>query len=420
MTFEDVRQTIIKEKPKMVVFTTSTTTIYSDLKIADIAKSVSKDILTVGVGTHFMGLKKEPLGYNKNLDVGVYCEPEWVVLNLVKNGYNPTNVLGVCYRDKDGQIQQNEPQPNIENLDDLGMPSHDKIPIHIYREPISKRHPVTLVMAQRGCIGECTFCCQPAFWKPFRKRDIKYIIKELKWIQKLGYKEIFWQDPGLTYDLKWANQLMDEMIKNKIDLTWSCNDRANSGLSRDPAIIKKMKKAGCHSIRLGLESANSQVLKNVKKNTTPEQVTRTAALIKKEGLEVLIYFMLGLPGETRKSINETIDFIKVIDVDYITLGIAQPYPGTHFYDYLIKNKYLKTKDWSKYDPMEMPVYEYPQISSQEILQAHYRGLRSFYLRPSYILKRALKIQSFHELKNNFKNFIGFMNRYVWLNLSIKK
>jgi len=417
--FQDIYQIIKKEKPRMVVFSTSITTIYDDLKIANIVKEISKDIITVAIGVHVMGIPKEILKYNKNLDVAVYNEPELVILNLIKNKYNPTNVLGICYRDKYGRIQQNAAQPNIENLEDLGMPSHDKIPIHIYRNPVAKRQPLAIIMANRGCVGQCTFCCQPYFWGKYRTRSVKHVIQELKWIQQLGYREVFWNDARLTSNLKWTHELMDEMIKNKIDLTWSCNDHAN-GLSRDLELLKKMKKAGCYIIHIGMESANHQILKNIKKGITLDQVRSAITMVKSVGIETMLFLILGLPGETKKTMTETIEFAKSVDVDYITLGIAQPCLGTPFYDYLVQNKYLKTRDWNQYDPSKPPVYDYPHLSSEEIFQAHYEGLRSFYLRPSYILKRALKIRSFHDLKSNFKNFVGFIHRYVWLNRPIKK
>lgn len=411
MTFEDVRRTIIAEKPKIVVFSTSSTTIYSDLKIADIAKEISKDVLTVAIGVHVMALPEEILGYTQNLDVAVYNEPEWVILNLVKNNYNPVDVLGICYRRGD-EIRKNPPQPNIENLEDLGFPSHEKIPMHIYYDFTAKRKPITHIMAQRGCVGQCAFCCLPTFGGKFRQRTIPHIIQELKWIQQLGYKEVFWDDARLTVDRDWSHELMDKIIENKINLTWSCNDHATSAISRDSELLKKMKKAGCYLIRLGLESANMQILKNIKKGITPDQVRKTAAMIKKTGMRVLLFAILGLPGETRETMAETIEFIKSTDVDYATLGIAQPYPGTPFYDYLVQNGYLRTRDWSQYDPMARPVYDYPNLSSEEILKAHYEGLRSFYLRPSYIIKYALKIRSVADIRNNFKNFLAFFARYV--------
>ena len=412
MDFEDVRRAIIKEKPKMIVFSTSYTTIYNDLKIADIAKEISKDILTVAIGVHVMAMPEEIMSYSKNLDAAVYSEPEWVVLNLVKNNYNPADVLGICYRNGD-QIIKNRPQPNIQDLELLGLPSHDKIPIQIYHEPVAKRRPLALIMASRGCPGgQCTFCCNPYFWGNYRVRSIPHIIKELKWVYQLGYRQVEWNDNRLTAHPKWAHELMDKIIEEKIDLTWMCNDHATSAISQDFELLKKMKKAGCHQIHLGMESANLQVLKNARKGVTPDQVRQTAAMIRKAGIEVLVHNMLGLPGETKETMRETIEFIKTLDVDYVTLGIAQPRPGTPFYDYLSMNGYLRTKDWSQYDTMGVPVYDYPNLSGQEIFKAHCQGLREFYLRPSYIIKQILKIRSIYDFQKSFVSFWGFLTRYV--------
>ena len=411
MTLEDVRQTIEKEKPKMVVFSTSTPTLHHDLKIADIAKEVSKDILTVAIGTHIMALPIETLTSAPNLDVAVYNEPEWVILNLVKNNYQPTKVKGICYREGE-EIKKNPSQANIQNLELLGFPSHDKIPIQIYHDSTVKRHPLTQIMGSRGCPGQCIFCCCPFFWGEYRFRSVPHIIQELKWIQQLGYKEVFWNDSRLTSNVKWAHELMDKMIENKIELTWSTTDHVTSGIGRDLELLKKMKKAGCHQLRLGLESANPQILKTIKKGITPDLVRRTCAIIKKAGMEVVLFTLIGLPGETKKTIAETIDFVKSIDVDYVTMGIAQPRPGTPFDDYLVKNGYLKTRDWNKYDPTFPPVYDYPNLSSEEMFQAHFDGLRSFYLRPSYIMKRALKIRSLSDFRKNFNGFLGFAARYI--------
>lgn len=410
MTFEDVRRTIIEEKPKIVVFSTSHTTIYDDLKIADIAKSVSKDILTVAIGTHIMALPEETLNSAPNLDVAIYNEPEEVVLNLVKENYRPSTVKGIYYREGE-QIKKNPPQPNIQNLETLGFPSHDKIPIQIYHDSVVKRRPLALVMAHRGCPGECIFCCS-SFWSEYRTRTVPHVIEELKWVKQLGYKEVFWGDTRLTSDLKWAHELMDKMIENKINLPWLTADHATSGIGQDQELLKKMKRAGCHQIRMGLESSNLQILKNAKKWITPDKVAKTAAMIKKAGIEVMIFTIFGLPGETKETIAETIKFVKSMDVDYATMGIAQPRPGTLFFDYLVKNNYLKTRDWNKYDPMLPPVYDYPNLSSQEIFEAHLQGLRSFYLRPSYIAKRILKIRSVSDFRNNLDSLLGFASRYI--------
>ena len=142
-------------------------------------------------------------------------------------------------------------------------------------------------------------------------------------------------------------------------------------------------------------------------------------MIKKEGMKIVLFLLLGLPGETKETMQETIQFAKSINIDYVTLGIAQPFVGTPFYKYLTDNGYLRTREWNKYDPTELPVYDYPNLSAQEILDAHRNGLLSFYLRPSYILKQILQIRSLSDIRNNFNGFLGFFTRYILPNKKSK-
>jgi len=407
--YSDIQELIEKEKPEMIIFSTSTTAIYSDVLTASKAKEISKDIITVAVGTFVMTLPEETLRLNRSIDVAVYSDDEeMVVKNLIESCGDFSQVKGICYRTKNGKIIKNSPREIINNLDELGFPAHDKIRKEIYRDAMNKRGPMTLVMAQRGCINHCSFCICPALYK-YRERSVEHVLEELKWIVKLGYKEFKFVNSGITYNLPWINKLTDEMIKAKLDLTWMTNVRADR-LNQE--ILEKMKMAGCHTLAIGLETASSEILKNVGKNITPEKARDAVSMAKKIGLRTIVYFILGLPGETKETLQKTIDFAKSVGSDFVTMGVAQPLPGTKFYNDLKKNGLLLTDDWSKYDPIKPPVYQYPDLTSKEIFLAARKGYRQFYLKPSYILKRISQIRSFKELKDNFKNFLGFIKRYV--------
>jgi radical SAM superfamily enzyme YgiQ (UPF0313 family) len=173
-----------------------------------------------------------------------------------------------------------------------------------------------------------------------------------------------------------------------------------------------MKRAGCHTIALGMESVDPAVLKNIRKNITPGQLKEAVSLIRKNGMNTIVFCVVGFPGETKESIEKTISFLKTLDTTFITLGIAVPTPGTDFYRYVESNGYLLTKDWSLYDPMKKPVFSYPSLSSDEIAYYSARGLRQFYLRPKYILSRLKSIKSFSEALIYFHNFLGFVKRYI--------
>lgn len=411
-TIEELKYSIKSMRPDIVFFSTSTCTIYKDLLIAKVAKEINPSVVTVAIGTHVMALSEETFKESDFLDVIVYSsEWEQASLNVVKNISNLKLANGIFFRTSSGEIVRTDYQHPIENLDELGFPAHDKIEKHIYGDPTSKGYPKTMVMGQKSCINNCSFCCQPAFFgaPSVRRRSVEHFLEELTWVKKLGFKEVMFNDATLTSDMEWAGTLFEGMIKGQINLTWNCSTRTERV---NGEILKLMKRAGCHTIALGMESTDPTVLKNIRKNIEPEQLRESVSLIRKNGMNTVVFCVVGFPGETRESIEKTISFVKTLDTTFITLGIAVPAPGTDFYRYVNENGYLLTKDWSQYDPMKKPVFSYPWLSSEEIAYYSRYGLRQFYLRPRYILDRLKTIRSFTDVKTYFSNFIGFLKRYV--------
>lgn len=230
-------------------------------------------------------------------------------------------------------------------------------------------------------------------------------MEELKWIEDLGIREVRFFDLGLTNDLNWAKQLFKEIIRNKIKLTWSCEARVDR---INQEIIGLMKEAGCRSIDMGVETGDSEILKTIRKNITLDQVREAVKIIKRAKIKVMTHFMLGLPGETRETIKKTIDFVLKLNPDYMAMGIATPHPKTPFYEFLEKNNYLKTRDWSKYDPLQEPVYDYSGISGKEIYKALFSAYRRFYLRPEYIIKRVKNIKNLENFNREMKRLLEFI------------
>jgi radical SAM superfamily enzyme YgiQ (UPF0313 family) len=359
-----------------------------------------------------MALPEETLSESEHLDALVHTgEWEQAALNIVKNLSDLENAKGIYYRKPTGEIVRTGEQPTLLDLDVLEFPAHDKLEKEIYRDPITRRFPKTMVMGQKACINNCSFCCQPAFFGAplIRKRSVGHFLEELQWVQELGFREVMFNDATITADMDWAERLFQGMVKKKINLSWNCSTRADR---LNGEILRLMKRAGCHTIAIGMESTDPEVLKNIRKNITPEQIRNAVSLIRKRGMNSIIFCVIGFPGETRESVENTIAFLKKLDATYITLGLAVPAPGTDFYRYVEENGYLMTKDWSRYDPLQKPVFGYPSLSAEEMVFYQAYGLRQFYLRPTYILRKFFAIRSLAEAKANFTNFIGFVNRYV--------
>jgi len=328
-------------------------------------------------------------------------------LNLSKT-LDLSSTKGICYK-KDSKLIKNPPEPPIQNMDELGIPAHDLLPLAIYQEPQIKRKPLTITMVSRGCINKCIFCSSH-FYGKYRLRSVENVMEEMRWITRgLGIRELKFYDDGITYNREWAETLFTRMIDEKIDLTWNTNLRADS-IDYDLAIL--MKRAGCHTVNMGLESANQDILNTIKKNITVGKMKQSVIDCKKAGLEVCGYFVIGLPGETAETIEQTVKFAKSLDLDLVTFNITAPHPGTPFYNYLDEKGYLMTKDWSKYDTNSVPVYGYPEMSDEEIYSLALRAYRKFYMRPKYFWKRFKRLDSLVETGNLISNFFAFMNNFI--------
>jgi radical SAM superfamily enzyme YgiQ (UPF0313 family) len=407
-SLDNVKKKVKHTNADVVIFLTSTSTIYGDLSVARAAKEVSEDIVTVAIGTHVAVLAEETLKMCEDLDIVVSDpEPELPILSLVLNDLDPRRSEGVCYRNG-GSFKRN-PSRKLMNLDELGIPAHDKLNLNLYSDPLMKRKPMALTYTSRGCRwGKCMYCCNPFFYQPLRFRSISTVIKELKWLNELGVKEIKWFDPELNHELKYTYELCDRMIKEGIDLTWSADVRADM---LPIELLEKMKEAGCHTLLIGVESGDPSILSAIPKGITRAQAKEAVKNIKRVGISVITHFMLGLPGETKETMMRTLEFAKELDPDATTFGIATPHPGTAFYDFIEKNGFFVTKDFSKFDTCLPPVYNYPQLTSDQIFKFMRCAYRSFYFRPTYILKRLLKIKSLVEFENEIKNFLYLFKRY---------
>ena len=408
--FDDLENLFSSKKPDVVFFSTSTCTIYSDVLVADIAKKINPKCICVAFGTHIMELTNETLNESPQVDVGIFSnEWELVALDIVKNIKDISKARGILFRDKNNDLIKTDPHPLLNDYDDIGFPAHDKLDQSLYADPTMRRSPKTMVQFSRSCIAKCSFCCQPSFFGSVMKRSVESIIEELKWVKKLGFKEVFINDATFTFDHEWNKKIFQRMIDEKINLSWWCTTRAHC---LNEEILALMKKAGCHTIGVGFESADDEVLKNIKKGVRLNYIKKAVKMTREANIDILLFCVVGFLGETKESMYETIKFLKTTNASFITLGTAVPAPGTGFYKQMDQKGYLKHKKWDEYDPLKIPVYDYPDLTAEEIYDAAAYGLRQFYLRPSYIYDRLKSIENPSQFFRYVKNFGGFVKRYI--------
>jgi len=254
------------------------------------------------------------------------------------------------------------------------------------------------MIRSRGCPYQCIYCEHPIlFSAKYRCQSPERSIKEVDYlVNKFGIKEISFKDSEFTLAPKEnLHKFCDLLIERNYDLKWCANGRANNV---DKELLKKMKQAGCYGITYGLESGDQRILNNLKKSLTLEQSEKAVKIAKEVGLGVVANFMIGSPGETRESINNTIKFMKKLDIDYGYFGFLTPFPGTPLRKMAEENGWLLDSSMKavQYEDLSMNATEIPTEELRKYLNKVYRA---FYLRPSYILKRLMKFNAL-DIKNN--------------------
>jgi len=410
LSWEDIKNSIKSYSPDWVVYLTCFQTFLVDAEVANLAKQVNDIIKTCCISLSMYSVEKpeEKLNDIKSLDYIVWGEAEIPLMKLFAGEQN-SRIAGLYYREN-SKVYFTGAAPQLENLDDFGIPVHYGLPTRIYRCPLAMRKPITIVNCSRGCVNNCIHCQAGNFQKPLRYRSVNNVLKELEEIRSLGLREIKFYDCSLPTNQKFINELCDAMIENKFNFSWNCNSRADK---INPDILIKMKKAGCHTICLGAESAHPHMLKNMNKNETPEQIEHASKLIKKYGLRLFLYTIFGLPGETKETMNYAYHFVRRIEPDFATFGIVVPAPGTPFYRFLKENNYLVKKELAGNDPNALPSFNYPGLSAKEILDFSRLSYRKFYFNSGYILRRLARIRSFHEFYMISTSALSVIRRYAF-------
>jgi radical SAM superfamily enzyme YgiQ (UPF0313 family) len=260
-----------------------------------------------------------------------------------------------------------------------------------YNSPYCQ-YPYVSLYTGRGCPARCTFCLWPQVTTghAYRTRSVDNVIEEVKEMKRLfpGMKEIFFDDDTFTADRNRAREIAQKL--KPLGLCWSTNSRANV----DYETLKIMKDGGLRLFVIGYESGNAEILKNIKKGVALETSRRFTQDCHKLGILIHGTFILGLPGETRETIQQTMRFAKEMNPETIQVSLASPYPGTAFYDYAIEHGYIKPEDMVDETGYQRCVINYPGLSGDEIYQAVEKFYKSYYLRPRYIFK-SLKKMALH-------------------------
>lgn len=396
LSHDETLKVIKKFNPSLVVIDTSTPSIINDINFASRIKTELENVHVNLVGTHPTYLPEQTLKMSDKIDSVCIWEYDYTVRDLaiaLDKGKNLKSVEGLCFRDGN-KIIKNKPRSLIQNLDELPFVSevykkHLDVKDYFYA---SVEYPQVTILTARGCPYNCTFCNSP-FKASYRSRSIDNVIEEFEFIKDElpEVREVMIEDETFPAVKLRTVKLCKEMIKKELNMKWSCNARVNT----DYETLKVMKGAGCRLLCVGFESPVQKVLDGVRKGITKNTQLDFMENCNKLGLLVNGCFIIGLPEDTKESINQTIEFAKLLNPDTAQFYPLMVYPGTAAYDWAKKSGYLATEDYSKWLTKEgwhNTVIDRPGMSGEELVKICDKARLEFYLRPAYFIKRLLSLK----------------------------
>lgn len=238
------------------------------------------------------------------------------------------SINGLMYMDRDGKVFINKDREKLKDLDVLPMPAYDLFPM--------KRYPLHRMVTSRGCPYACVWCNSSSVWNhTYRRRNAELVVNEIEFLVNTYGKKIFvFGDNSLNISLDWVREFCDLLIARNLNILWSASVRADIMTEE---IACKMKQAGCYNVAIGIESANNEILKHIRKNTEIEKIKEGIAMLKKAGIEVLSQYVIGNPHETLETIKESINFAKTSGCDYSNFYTVIPFKGTAQWDYVAEH-----------------------------------------------------------------------------------
>lgn len=392
---DEIIQLIQLESPQVIGFSCLTLVMDRVKNIINQIRPLKEDIKILLGNIHPTVFAEELLMENIG-DIIVRGEGEYTTLEAVLaigNGKDLTNIKGISFV-QDGKIYHNPDRELIEDLDKLPYPAWHLFDLNYYNKgcPLVSLFDIIIpLVASRGCPWKCNFCSQDTFYKRPRYRENLNIIEEIEYLNKRFNINYFgFNDANFPFSIKQGLDFCDEIIRRKLNkkIKWITETRVDL-VNQD--LLMKMKEAGVHQIMYGFEVGNQQILDSSGKGTTLEQARKAMRHTKKAGILTLGLFMLGLPGETRQTCEETIKFARELDCDIVKFNLAIPQPGSAFFKEY-KNKlnaydYKKFTSWTDWSNFKGDLLHVPEgMSNKDLLNLQRKAMFEFYVRPKIIFR----------------------------------
>jgi hopanoid biosynthesis associated radical SAM protein HpnJ len=398
----------LADEYELAVLHTSTPSFESDAKVAEALKAKNPRLMIGFIGAHVAVQSELSLKHSPAIDFVARNEFDFTVYD-VASGRPLAEIDGISHK-VNGNVVHNRDRAMIENMDQLPWV------VDVYQRDLViedyfigyLQHPYVSLYTGRGCKSRCTFCLWPQTigGHRYRTRSPENVVAEIAHAKKYfpQVKEFFFDDDTFTDDLPRAEEIAKGL--GKLGVTWSCNAKANVPYES----LKVMKENGLRLLLVGFETGSQQILLNIKKGMHVDMARRFMADCHKLGVVVHGTFIMGLPGETHETIEETIRFAKEINPYTIQVSLAAAYPGTYLHKQALENGWL-LRDSSHIvaqEGFQVSSLNYPHLSHEEIFAALEKLYKRFYFRPSKIAEITFEMmQSWEMTKRRLREGVEF-------------
>jgi len=391
-------------KPNVIVFLSSAPSYAEDMTFIGGLKKTLPYCKIIATGDIFRDFRENALTENPFLDAILLDFSTDDILTYLKNPSNEI-IPNIIYRTSNKIIGGKEKHGNGEW--DVPLPLWENFNLKAYHFPFAQRKPFASILTDFGCPYSCDFC--PVSTLGFKLRPVTDVISELKILNSLGVKELYIRDQTFGANKTRTHQLLDAICDSDFKFSFTVLSRTDV---LDDALLNKMKKTGCHTVMIGIESANDEILQKHKKAIKTSETYHAIKKIKKAGIKVGGFFMLGFPGETEESIIKTSKLACELPLDFASFNIVSPRFGTTFRNNAIDAGLIDSENFEAESSESMPIWKHQKISNKTLLSLKRKAVRKFYLRPKYIIRRISSVSTIYEVTNLVKEGITIIKKNI--------
>ncbi len=371
LTVAEARDRVLGFRPDAIVFLSGAVSHREDLAFLGGIKKELPELVLIGMGDVFLWEAQRFLGEHPWIDGAL---PDFVspALGPALESGEARGVIGV------------DPfARGARKTFAYGAPPYDLFPMERYRLPFGRPEPFGSVLTSFGCPFHCTYCNTAEM--PYRLRDLDGVFDELAYLRARGIRKVYVRDPTFALNPRYTRDFLDRLIGERWDIAWNCFLRADR-VTREQ--LARMREAGCYLVMFGIETASDELNQRSRKDIKQSEIRAGVAAAKDAGLKVLGTFVIGMPGETRASAEETIRLATELDLDYASFNVATPRLGSQLRDQLGIGSVLEVGAVGMDGSNQVPAIDSAELSPREVWSLRNRAVWSFYGRPRYLATRA--------------------------------